>query len=417
MDNHPIPQDVTGFQFRLIGDMTVKQFAYIASGAVLAWMFYVILPLPGLIKIPFAAIVGIVGVALAFLPIEGRPMDVMMSNFLKSLFSPNQYVFRKSGGHLFFTITTPAIHASGTLSPSTNTDVSPEQLQSFLKSLHATSPTTTALDDKEAAFLQSLTPAASPAAIAPSITQPIQQAPTPLVQPIPASPLPPSQPITFTVEPIQQIRPVTQPSQPAPEPVLQQQPVKPPEPMEEKKPQSTEEHAQQKEAVIDLNEQMRIAMAQKQKLEDELAALQRKLEAHKQQAYTPTINTTPPPPTQRVTQNATPATAKTGAPPTPEVPNLISGVIKNPRGGILANILVEVKDKDGNPVRAFKTNQLGQFASATPLANGVYTIEFEDPKGENKFDVVQLPIKGEIILPMEVTSIDAREELRRSLFN
>lgn len=401
MDNHPIPQDVTGFQFRLIGDMTVKQFVYVAAGAVLAWMFYVILPVSAFIKIPIVAIVGGIGVAFAFLPIEGRPLDVMMSIFFKSLFSPNQYVFRKSGGHLFVTVTAQTPQTTGARPSNQTPNVSPDQLQSFLKNLH-TAPSTTPLDDKEAAFIQSLT--------SQPILQknPIQQVPTPIVQPI-----------TFTVETIQQPAPqipmpVQQPV--APQPVLQQQPAQQPEPVQEK-PKNTEEHTQQREAVLDLNEQMRTAMAQKQKLEDELAALQRKLESQKQ-AYTPTIVTSAPAPTtQHVTQMATVATAKTGAPPTPEVPNLITGVIKNPRGGILANILVEIKNKEGSPVRAFKTNQLGQFASATPLANGIYTIEFEDPKGGNKFDVLQLPVKGEIILPMEVTSIDAREELRRSLFN
>lgn len=411
MDNHPIPQDVTGFQFRLIGDMTVKQFVYVAAGAVLAWMFYVILPVSAFIKIPIVAIVGGIGVAFAFLPIEGRPMDVMASIFFKSLLSPNQYVFRKAGGHLFLTVTRVA-RAASVQSSTQAPNVSPEQLQSFLKSLHVATPYATDLDDKEAAFLQSLTPQ-------PVLQQnPIQQVPTPIVQPIVASPTPIAQPISFTIEPVQQTHqapPMVQ--QPvAPQPVLQQQPAQQPEPVQEK-PKNAEEHMQQKEEVLDLNEQMRMAMAQKQKLEDELAALQRKLESQKQ-AYTPTVvSSAPAPTTQHVTQMATPATARTGAPPTPEVPNLITGVLKNPRGGILANILVEVKDKDGNPVRAFKTNQLGQFASATQLSNGIYTIEFEDPKGANKFDVIQLPIKGEIILPMEITSIDAREELRRSLFN
>lgn len=412
MDNHPIPQDVTGFQFRLIGDMTVKQFAYVAAGAVLAWMLYVILPLPAFIKIPVVAVIGGVGVALAFLPIEGRPMDVMMSNFLKSLFSPNQYVFRKSGGHLFLTVAQRTTPATGPGPTAQAPAVSPEQLQSFLKSLH-TAPAATSLDTKESAFLQSLTTQS-----AVPMPQPIQQAPTPIVQPIAPVPTPVAQPISFTIEPMQQPRPAPLPiQQPTPQPVLQQQPVQPPTPIEEPKPKNTQEQAQQKEEVLDLNEQMRMAMAQKQKLEDELAALQRKLEQQKQ-VYTPTVvSQAPPPTTQRVTQTATPATARTGAPPTPEVANILTGVIKNPRGGTLANILVEVKDKDGNPVRAFKTNQLGQFASATQLSNGIYTIEFEDPKGANKFDVIQLPVKGEIILPMEVTSIDAREELRRSLFN
>ncbi len=412
MDNHPIPQDVTGFQFRLIGDMTVKQFVYVAAGAVLAWMIYVILPVSVFIKIPVIAIIGGIGVALAFLPIEGRPMDVMASIFLKSLFSPNQYVFRKAGGHLFLTVTRAA-QVTNTQPTTQAPNVSPEQLQSFLKSLHVTTPSATNLDDKEAAFLQSLAPQ-------PVLQQqPMQQVPAPLVQPVVPAPVPVTQPISFTIEPVQQPHqtppiPMQQPI--APQPVLQQQPVQQPEPAQEK-PKNNEEHMQQKEAVIDLNEQMRLAMAQKQKLEDELAALQRKLESQKQ-AYTPTVvSSAPAPTTKNVTQAPTIATAKTGAPPTPEVANIITGVIKNPRGGVLANILVEVKDKDGNPVRAFKTNQLGQFASATPMGNGIYTIEFEDPKGANKFDVVQLPVKGEIILPMEVTSIDAREELRRSLFN
>ena len=36
MENHPIPQDVTGFQFRLIGSMTVKQFGYLSAGVIAA---------------------------------------------------------------------------------------------------------------------------------------------------------------------------------------------------------------------------------------------------------------------------------------------------------------------------------------------------------------------------------------------
>src|SRR3989338_4380812 len=41
MDAHPVPQDVNSFQFRLIGDMTIKQFTYLASGLGIAYMLYV----------------------------------------------------------------------------------------------------------------------------------------------------------------------------------------------------------------------------------------------------------------------------------------------------------------------------------------------------------------------------------------
>jgi hypothetical protein len=100
----------------------------------------------------------------------------------------------------------------------------------------------------------------------------------------------------------------------------------------------------------------------------------------------------------------------------PQLANLLVGIVKDPRGNILSNILVEVKDSQGNPVRAFKTNTLGQFASATPLLNGTYTLVFEDPQGKQKFDAVEITADGSIISPLEVISSDAREELRKELF-
>jgi len=95
---------------------------------------------------------------------------------------------------------------------------------------------------------------------------------------------------------------------------------------------------------------------------------------------------------------------------------MIIGVTKDARGNALSNILIEVKDKDGNPIRAFKTNGVGRFASATPLINGIYTVEFKDPRAQNKFENMTINISGQIIPPIEAVSIDTREELRRSLF-
>jgi len=141
--------------------------------------------------------------------------------------------------------------------------------------------------------------------------------------------------------------------------------------------------------------------------------LQEKLEIQKQQVFTPTGSKLVTPNVRLVSR----AMGKTiGLPIAPDVPNLIVGIIKDPRGNILPNILVEIKDKEGNPVRAFKTNGLGQFAAATPLSNGVYTVFFEDPESKHKFDTIELTVAGEIIAPIEVISQDQREELRRELF-
>jgi hypothetical protein len=42
---------------------------------------------------------------------------------------------------------------------------------------------------------------------------------------------------------------------------------------------------------------------------------------------------------------------------------------------LLENMVVIIKDQDGDPVRALKTNRLGQFAITTPLESGDYTAE------------------------------------------
>jgi len=94
MENHPIPQDITSFQFRLIGDMTIKQFVYLAGGFILAWIFF-ILPIP-ILNLLLAVLSALLGIGLAFLPIAGRPMDIMIRYFIKSLFSPTQFVYQAS---------------------------------------------------------------------------------------------------------------------------------------------------------------------------------------------------------------------------------------------------------------------------------------------------------------------------------
>jgi len=33
---HPIPQQISAYQFRLVGDMTIKQFFQVAAGALIA---------------------------------------------------------------------------------------------------------------------------------------------------------------------------------------------------------------------------------------------------------------------------------------------------------------------------------------------------------------------------------------------
>jgi hypothetical protein len=94
MEQHPVPQNVTTFQFRLIGEMTIKQFAYVAVGVMVAFIFYK-LPFPNIITWPLAGFSCLFGFGLAFVPIEERPMDVWVLSFLRSIYSPTLYVWQK----------------------------------------------------------------------------------------------------------------------------------------------------------------------------------------------------------------------------------------------------------------------------------------------------------------------------------
>ncbi|MEK6847175.1 MAG: PrgI family protein, partial [Nanoarchaeota archaeon] len=99
MENHPIPQDVTGFKFRLIGSVTVKQFLYLLGFGILTTVAF-ILPINILLKIPMMVVFALIGISLAFVPIEGRPMDIMLINFAKAIPSENRYIYRKRGVNL-----------------------------------------------------------------------------------------------------------------------------------------------------------------------------------------------------------------------------------------------------------------------------------------------------------------------------
>lgn len=290
MENHPIPQDITGFQFKLIGNMTIKQFAYLASGVIVGWILASI-PITPFIKVPIALLFVLFGASLAFIPMAGRPMDVMIINFGKSFFAPTQFIYIKKGGQLFPPIAKLTLQKTSLLK---------KQQEALIMQAPLTSPKN-ALDEKEMIFLK---------------------------------------------------------------------------------------------GIANLLKKDHFVL----KKEDSITNLAPKTGAQTVMPITKGME------------------KKVGFLTTPDAPNLITGIVKNPRGFPTPNILIEIKDKEGNPVRAFKTNGLGQFASATSLINGTYTITLEDPKGENKFEPIELKLTGEIVLPIEVVSIDTREELRRSLF-
>ncbi len=95
MEQHPIPQNISSYQFRLVGDMTLKQFFELAGGFLVGLIFYSS-PLPGIIKWPFAIVAVILGAAMAFVPLEERPLEKWIIAFFRTIYSPTIFNWKKS---------------------------------------------------------------------------------------------------------------------------------------------------------------------------------------------------------------------------------------------------------------------------------------------------------------------------------
>lgn len=99
---HPIPQEVSTYQFKLVGDMTIQQFMQVAGGALVSLVIYSS-NMAGYVKWPLIIVSFLIGVAFAFFPIEDRPLSKWLVLFIKAIYSPTVYVWNKNAvRHSFF---------------------------------------------------------------------------------------------------------------------------------------------------------------------------------------------------------------------------------------------------------------------------------------------------------------------------
>ena len=421
MDQHPIPQNVTGFQFKLIGKMTVKQFGYVAIGVIAAFITYYI-PIGGIvgvmIKIILLPLFGATGAIIAFVPIDGRPIDTMAGNFMKAFLAPNQYIYHKTGVQFSFskiksaTRVAPVSHTQKKTSNASQTQANTKahELQKLLTQSYA-NKAHNPQDTKEVAYLNSL----------------LQT--TPITSNNPQSPIQPTQQAKTSISTPQPSLNTTQAPQPSKEnaqtEALTEKESTLKKQLEDAKITEAQGHNQQEieafhQKTMSLEAQLAQTHAQKQALEKEIASLKNQLIAQTTPApsLTQAAKKQTPPEKNRAHVRSIPAdmNKKMGLIAS-DTPNVVMGVVKDSRGNVLPNILVEIKDKADNPVRAFKTNSLGNFASATPLSAGEYIITLEDPKKQQTFDEIKVTLTNQIMLPLEIISYDKREELRKELFS
>ncbi len=90
--------------------MTVKQFAYLAAGIVVGFICFS-LPIFFIFKIIFGGLFALTGVFLAFVPVEGRSADTMITLFISALLKPNEFSYKKGQDSANVTVTPSQVKA------------------------------------------------------------------------------------------------------------------------------------------------------------------------------------------------------------------------------------------------------------------------------------------------------------------
>ena len=430
MEQHPVPQNVTGFQFKLIGDITLKQFAYLAGGIIVAYITFKVSLIPVLLRYPTAIFSVLLGFGLAFVPIEERPLDRWLIAFFKSIYSPTQYVWKKHNSPpelLVQLAENPAMEVGKKITP---TPASPI-------------PTSNQVPQPSASVI-------------PISTLPINQPPPPppplIINQPAVKPLPPvNMPTASTIlnkwaqgAPVVKSKPLQpqtgfSPSITGKRVVYEEKaPVPPtskPDPKQVEKIKSQyEKNAQKltdqinslqgelqkgtiaKERFLELQQVLMELVSEKERLSKELALVKRQLNVNPQAVIERPTEYVQPPPTKSSVKIVPPQSLiHVGIPKLTSQPNVITGIIKDSQGNLLPNLIVMVKDKEGIPMRALKTNKLGQFAASTPLTTGVYIIEIEDPKKNFQFNQIEINLANEVLSPLEISAISQRDVLRQKL--
>jgi hypothetical protein len=91
---HAIPQSIMSVEFKIIGDLTLRQFFFLLIFCGLAYTSFMLVQAFVFKWLLVVFFVGL-GLCFAFLPLGDRGLDVWLINFLKAMLLPNQFVYRK----------------------------------------------------------------------------------------------------------------------------------------------------------------------------------------------------------------------------------------------------------------------------------------------------------------------------------
>lgn len=94
MEQHPIPQQISSYEFKLVGEMTLKQFFKAGIGIGIALLINTT-KMYWLIRWPLMIGTAGIGLAFAFVPYQDRPLETWVIAFFKAIFMPTIYLYKK----------------------------------------------------------------------------------------------------------------------------------------------------------------------------------------------------------------------------------------------------------------------------------------------------------------------------------
>jgi len=94
MDQYPIPQEISSYEFRLVGDMTLRQFLKLAAGLIATYLVYRS-GLTFILRLPLSLILFLLGIGTAFLPFNEKPLDFWLMSFFKAVYAPTIFIWNK----------------------------------------------------------------------------------------------------------------------------------------------------------------------------------------------------------------------------------------------------------------------------------------------------------------------------------
>ena len=87
-----VPQFIE-IEDKIFGPLTFKQFAYLAGGAGLSFIFYTLIPFP--FSVLFVIPIAVLSLALAFYKVHGKPFVAVLESAIRFTLSNRLYVWKR----------------------------------------------------------------------------------------------------------------------------------------------------------------------------------------------------------------------------------------------------------------------------------------------------------------------------------